>query len=123
MEKQEFCQTVFLPSIEEFAEKYPRYSSFVRGDGRFLYDVIMRPIVLIRAQMAAYFGYPSVLAVAADCKQAIEKEGGIVFDNFTKQFVGSAICALMEANGYKKTGVKKSVPHESFVTGEYYEKA
>jgi len=27
---------------------------------------------------------------------------------------------IMEANGYQKTGTKKSVPHPSFSIGEFY---
>jgi hypothetical protein len=120
MEKQEFNQTVFLPNLDEFTGKYPRYSGFATGEGRFLYELIMRPSVVIRAQAASYFGYPSVLAVAEDCRRVIEAQDKVVLDNFTKQFIGSVICALMEANGFKKTGTKRSVPHESFKTGEYY---
>lgn len=121
MQTQAFHQTVFIPSVDDFIEKYPRYSGLVQGEGRFLYDLIMQPAAIIRAQAASYFGYPSVLAVAEECKQAISQQEKILFDNFTKQFIGSAVCALMEANGYKKTGTKRNVPHESFKVGEYYE--
>ena len=50
------------------------------------------------------------------------KSENLKADSFTKQFIGSVICALMEANGYKKTGTKKSVPHELFSTGEFYKR-
>ena len=82
----------------------------------------MRPENVVKAQAAADFGYPSVLAVAEKCKSAVEGQSKIHFNNFTKQFIGSAICALMEANGYEKTGIKKSVPHKLFTTGEFYKR-
>lgn len=72
--------------------------------------------------MLANYGYPSVLGVARKCQALIEKSGEIESDSFTKQFIGSVICSLMEANGYKKTGTKKRVPHELFTSGEFYER-
>jgi hypothetical protein len=80
----------------------------------------MTPDVFITAKVIADFGHPSVLAVAEICKQSTIENESIEMDDFTKQFVGAAICALMEANDYQKTGTKKSIAHESFTKGECY---
>ena len=122
MKTQTYRKEVNLPEIDEFIEKYPRYTKFSAGEGRFLYDLIMQPEVLVSAQVVAEFKLPSVLAVAEKCRLAIEEnEGSVSLDSFTKQFIGAAVCVLMEANDYRKTGTKKSVPHPSFTIGEFYE--
>ena len=123
MINKEIKKKVFLPETTDVLKKYSRYTSLATGEGRFLLDLIMQPDVVLKAQVLAEFGLPSVLAVAEPCKQAIEANAGsLELGSFTKQFIGAAICVLMEANGYKKTGTKKSVPHPSFSTGEFYER-
>ena len=98
-------------------------TKLVTGEGRFLFDLIMQPEVLIRAQVLADFNLPSVLGVAESCHLAIDENAGSTsLDSFTKQFIGAAICVLMEANEFRKTGTKKSVPHPSFTIGEFYER-
>jgi hypothetical protein len=121
MKSQEITYTIQLPDTDDFLAKYPRYTKLAKGDGKFLFKVIMQPEVFLQAQVLADFGSPSVLAVAELCRQAVEEKGGPVkLDSFTKQFIGAAICTLMEANGYQKSGTKKSVPHPSFSIGEFY---
>ena len=121
MEDKTFEIIVTLPSIDDFLKKYHRFSTFVRGEGKALFELIIKPSVFLEASILSNYGYPSVLAVAKQSQDLIKLEN-LKIDNFTKQFIGSVICVLMEANGYKKTGIKKSVPHEFFVTGEYYER-
>ncbi|MDA3924857.1 MAG: hypothetical protein PF904_09185 [Kiritimatiellae bacterium] len=112
--------TIKIPSDCDFLKKYPRYTKIVQGHGRILFDLIMQPENALLAQHAARFKLPSVIAVADACKELAEREKSITLDPFTKQFIGAAICSLMETNGYRKTGTKKSVPHESFTVGEFY---
>jgi hypothetical protein len=121
MKTQTVRHAVKLPEVADFLDKYPRYTQLVQGGGRFLFDLIMQPDNLFLAQAASHYKLPSVLSVAECCRVAIEEhEDSIELDSFTKQFIGAAICVLMEANGYRKTGTKKSVPHPSFSTGEFY---
>jgi hypothetical protein len=115
-----YKKTITLWNTDEFLGKYPRFKEFLNGDGRQLFDEIMKPDVFVNASVLADKGYPSVLAVAEQSKSIISKQEPSGAASFCKQFIGSVICVLMEANGYKKTGKKKSVPHESFSTGECY---
>lgn len=112
---------VTLVDVNDFIKKYPRFSTFVNNEGNVLFDAIVTPGVFVDASVLANYGYPSVLSVAQQCQEIIEKTEGLDANSFTKQFIGSVICSLMEANGYKKTGTKKSVPHKLFTTGEFYE--
>ena len=121
MKTQKVEDLVTILDEKDFTEKYPRFTSFVQGEGKALFDLIMQPAVFLEARTLAQYGYPSVLAVAEKSYNFVH-EHKISDDSSTKQFIGSVICALMEANGYKKTGTKKSVPHKFFTTGEYYEK-
>lgn len=113
-------KTVTVWNVDDFLKKYPRFGDLLNGDGRQLFDELMKPDIFISASVLADNGYPSVLAVAEKSKNIISKQASTSAVNFYKQFIGSVICVLMEANGYKKTGKKKSVPHESFSTGECY---
>lgn len=118
MQTQTISYTIQLPNVDDLLAKYPRYTKLVNGEGKPLFDLIMQSEMFLKAQVLADFGLPSVLAAAEPCRLATEKKGGL--DSFTKQFIGAAICVLMEANGYQKTGTKKSVPHPSFSIGEFY---
>jgi hypothetical protein len=122
MEDKKVEVIVTLLTIDNFLEKYPRFTSFAKGDGKVLFDAIMQENVFIDTSVIANHGYPSVLGVANQCEEIISKSEKLEADSFTKQFIGSVVCALMEANGYKKTGNKKSVPHNLFSTGEFYVK-
>jgi len=120
MRTEEFSRPVNLPSTDDFLKAYPRFRSFVEGTGGELYEAIIQPKVLVRAEAAVQFGYPAILAAIGTVERFWEKYQVSPGDLITKHFVGSAMCALMEANGYKKTGTKKRVPHPAFVTGEVY---
>lgn len=120
MNTQEYRRTVVIPGIDNFLKAYPRFKEFVQGTGGELYAAIMQPAVFIRAEAAAEFGYPSVLAVAEISQNFWRKHNIDPRDSFSKQCVGSAICLLMEVNGYRKSGTKKSVPHPAFTSGEVY---
>ena len=122
MKDQKNEMTVTLIDVEDFLKKYPRFSSLVNGAGMELFDVIVTTQVFVDASVLANYGYPSVLGVAKQCQKVINNSDELDTDSFTKQFIGSVICSLMEANGYQKTGIKKSVPHKLFSTGEFYEK-
>lgn len=120
MENLLFEKTVTIWNVDEFLGKYPRFKEILNGDGRQIFDEILKPDVFVSASVLADKGYPSVLAVAEQSTSIIAKYESSGSASFCKQFIGSVICVLMEANGYKKTGKKKSVPHKSFSTGECY---
>jgi len=121
MKTQTISYTINLPEIDDLLTRYPRYTKLVTGEGQFLFELIMQPEMFLRCSILADFGLPSVLAVAESCRVAVDEDAGAIsMDSFTKQFIGAAVCVLMEANGYQKTGTKKSVPHPSFSIGEFY---
>lgn len=39
---------------------------------------------------------------------------------FEKQAIGALVRILMEANGFKKTGIKRAIAHREFTKGEVY---
>lgn len=63
---------------------------------------------------------PAVAGIARSCYQQIQVQKEVSFSNFTKQFMGALVCTLMEANGFRKTGRKKAIPHPMFTKGEFY---
>jgi len=122
LKSSKYSEVVNLPDSKEFLASYGRYTSLLSGDGKPLFDAIMRPEVFTRARVISDIGLPAVLSVADDSRNIAASNKNISLDNFTKQFIGSVVCSLMEANGYMKTGRKRRVPHESFSVGECYVK-
>lgn len=120
MKIQTYSQPVNLPTIDEFRDKYPQYGNYAENEARFLYDEIVCPKSFIFAMAATKMEFPAVTGVAEECYQLVQTKGTIEWRGFTKQFIGAVVCTLMEANGYEKTGIKKSVPHQKFTKGEVY---
>src|SRR5438105_851445 len=102
---------VNIPSVDEYTVQYRRgwFSSFARGDGGFLFDLLMTPDSYIKGRIATLdFALPAVAGVAETCYRAHQEHPTIEW-NQTKQFCGTVIRCLMEANGFEMTGTKKAV--------------
>jgi hypothetical protein len=120
METQTFSLDVQLPSIEEFTEHFPQYGKFAKNEGRFLFDAIISTESFIRAKIATELGLPAVAGIARLSYQAVAEQSSLEWRGFLKQFIGAAVCVLMEANGFEKTGQKKSVSAPNFTKAEFY---
>lgn len=81
----------------------------------------MSPAALNSAIEATSMGFPAVTGIAECAVQEFVRAGKEPTD-FDKQFIGAVVCSLMEANGYGKTGKKRSIPHKAFTKGKVYEK-
>jgi len=121
MKTKTFTLSVNLPSVEEFAERFPTYGNYAKGDGNFLFERIVAPDCYNNAKVATLvFELPAVAGVAEICYQTVSEHATIEWRGFVKQFIGAVVCKLMEDNGFEKTGTKKSVPHAKFNKGEFY---
>jgi len=80
----------------------------------------MSPEGYIRAAVVNdELGLPAAAGVARSCAEATDSG----LSSTDKQFIGAAVCALMEANGHAKTGRKRAIPHRAFTKGEVYTQA
>lgn len=114
---QRIALTVHIPTLEEFGDRYKQYRNRAAGAGRPLFDLVMRPESFIAAAvMTERLGLPAVVGVAGDCAPVV----GRVMESTDKQFVGALVCSLMLANGYAKTGKKRSIPQDGWTKGEVY---
>lgn len=121
MKTKTFTLSVNLPSVEEFAERFPKYGNYAKGDGNFLFERIVMPDCYNNAKVATLvFELPAVAGIAEICYQTVSEHATIEWRDFVKQFIGAVVCKLMEDNGFEKTGTKKSVPHAKFSKGEFY---
>lgn len=105
-----------IPTDIEFLENYPRYNTFLStSEGIALYSKIASADYIIGAiEITKHLGLPAVTAAGLFVQEPMAGK------DFEKQFIGSLTCAIMELNGYEKTGIKKSVPIEGFTKGEVY---
>ncbi len=121
MTTRNFTLPVNLPSVEEFAERFPQYGEYAKHEANFLFERIVTPECYNNARVATLvFGLPAIAGIAEISYQTVLEHGTIEWRGFLKQFIGAVVCKLMEDNGFSKTGTKKSVPHPMFTKGEFY---
>lgn len=81
----------------------------------------MRPETFLRAvSVTDALKMPAVSGIANACTQRLKDEGQEL-TGLRKQFIGAAICALMEENGFRKTGTKHAISCDGWNKGELYE--
>jgi hypothetical protein len=121
MKTTTFTLSVNLPSVEEFAERFPQYGGYAKDKGKFLFKRIVTSDCYNNARVATLvFKLPAVAGIAEICYQTVSEDATIEWSGFVKQFIGAVVCKLMEDNGFEKTDTKKSVPHPKFTKGEFY---
>lgn len=119
METTVFKCEVISPTADDFAKQYPQYAPFAIGEGKELFSLIIRPENFVRMAIASELGFAALFGVAEPCSKLAQAQSNPL-TNYTKQFIGAVVCCLMESNGYKKTGRKKSINHPDFTKGEIY---
>jgi hypothetical protein len=113
-----YQKQVRLPSTKDFVGRYPHYS-VVETAGRKLFDTIVTAESFVRAAaLTDSLGLPAVSAVADVVSNTCGVKGNL--QGFQKQVAGAIMCVLMEENGYKKTGQKRSVSRQGWSRGELY---
>lgn len=123
IQPHEFKHTVNVPTVDELSHSYPHYKPFAEGEGKRLFELLTAPLQHLKARFATEdLGLPAVAGVANDCELYCN-ESGTQMTPFVKQFIGAVVCVSMERNGFKKTGIKRSIPHKAFNKGEFYERS
>jgi len=122
MKTKTYTKEIRIPELKEFAAAYPQFAGMTKIDGKFLFDIVMKPETYIQAMILTEYGMPAVTSVAEVCYNEAKKRKGFNFTGRVKQFIGAMIASLMTANGYKKTGRKKSIIHRAYTRGEFYVK-
>ncbi|WP_152666180.1 hypothetical protein [Pseudomonas abietaniphila] len=69
---------------------------------------------------------PAVAGIVKFCAEAILATTPTVKRSSLKRSIGALVCAVMEANGYAKTGIQRAVPpvpERVFQSSEVYQRA
>jgi len=122
LKKKTYSKEIYIPEFKEFAATYPQFAGLANGEGKFLFDIVMKSETFIQAMILTEYGMPAVTSVAELCYNEARKKRGFQFTGRVKQFIGAMIASLMAVNGYKKTGRKKSIIHRAYTRGEFYAK-
>jgi len=122
MKSKTYSREINLPELKEFSATYPQFAGLATGEGKFLFDIVMKPETFIQAMILTEYGMPAVTSVAELCYNEARKRKTFKFTARVKQFIGAMIALLMAANGYNKTGRKKSIIHRAYTRGEFYVK-
>jgi hypothetical protein len=120
MKTKTYAKEINLPELKEFAATYPQFAGLATGEGKFLFDIVMKPETFIQAMILTEYGMPAVTSVAELCYNEAKKRRNFKFTSRVKQFIGAMVSSLMIANGYLKTGRKKSIIHRAYTRGEFY---
>jgi len=122
MKTKIYSKQINIPELKEFATSYPQFAGLATGEGKFLFDIVMKPETFIQAMILTEYGMPAVTSVAELCYNEAKKRKNFKFTARVKQFIGAMVASLMSANGYLKTGRKKSIIHRAYTRGEFYVK-
>jgi hypothetical protein len=122
MKTKIYSKVIQIPELKEFSITYPQFAGLAKGEGKFLFEIVMRPATFIQAMILTEYGMPAVTSVAEVCFNEAKKRKGFNFSGRVKQFIGAMVASLMKANGYNKTGRKKSIIHRAYTRGEFYVK-
>lgn len=118
MKTQAVHVEVQIPSVDDFVRSYPHYAA-VRAVERDLFELVVTPENFLAADaVTERLGMPAVSAVADMVAEHCRTRGGLT--GFQKQLTGAVVCALMQANGYAKTGTKRSIARPGWSRGEVY---
>ena len=120
MKTKIYSKEINIPEFKEFSSAYPQFAGLAKGEGKFLFEIVMKPETFIQAMILTEYGMPAVTSVAEVCYNEARKKKGFQFTGRVKQFIGAMIASLMSANGYNKTGRKKSIIHRAYTRGEFY---
>jgi|GEM_PF-187596 len=120
MKSSTYTEKINTPSVDDFAGRYPQYAPFAAAEGQKLFEKLVSPQSLIMAKAASAMNLPAVQGIADLCCDEFSTVIKIKPKKFISQFVGAVVCTLMEANGYIRSGKKKSVNHSNFSKSEFY---
>ena len=123
MKKIQFTKTVQIPDLCDYEKRFPYHAVHASGGGKMLFEVIMQPESFIWAEAATILGRPAVAGIASKIEASLPASGKK--RDYAKQFVGTLVCSLMEANGYTKAEIngrdkKKAVGVAGFTVGQMY---
>ena len=122
MKTKTYSKEIRIPELKEFSAAYPQFAGLATGEGKFLFDIVMKSETFIQAMILTEYGMPAVTSVAELCYNEAKKRRNFKFTSRVKQFIGAMVSSLMIANGYLKTGRKKSIIHRAYTRGEFYVK-
>jgi hypothetical protein len=110
--------------IEDFKKKYRHFGPLVMGAAAPLYTAINNEESFRKLVWATEdLDLPAIAGIVKLCAEIILAAPPELHDQL-KKCAGAIVCAVMEANGYQKTGVKKAVPPvpvRVFKVAEVYE--
>lgn len=120
MKTKIYSQKIYIPELKDFTTTYPQFAALAKGEGKYLFNIVMKPETFIQAMILTKYGMPAVTSVAEVCFNEAKKKKNYQFSARVKQYIGALVASLMAANGYKKSGKKKSIIHRAYTRGEFY---
>ena len=85
MKTKIYSKQINIPELKEFAITYPQFAGLTKGEGKFLFDIVMKPETFIQAMILTEYGMPAVTSVAEVCFNEAKKRRG--FNFFFNKFI------------------------------------
>ena len=51
MKTKIFSKEINIPELKEFTARYPQFAGLATGEGKFLFDIVMKPETFIQAMI------------------------------------------------------------------------
>jgi hypothetical protein len=109
-----------ISSLEDFVRQSRNYKNYAITAGRWIFDFLTSQAALDSLMAATGEGLPAVAGIAESVIHESIR-GGKELTEFDRQFIGAVVRFRMEANGFRKTGMRGLIPYEPFTKGQLYE--
>jgi hypothetical protein len=124
MKAEKYIQTVQVPELIDFKDRFHRYAPYSQSVGSSLFAAVMTPEGFVAAEHATFLNRPAVAGVVRIVNHLLPPDGKD--RDYAKQYVGALVCCLMEANDYEKVQTKgkdkkAAVGIPGFTVGQVYQ--
>jgi hypothetical protein len=106
--------------LEAFVHHSRNYRKYAATKGRWALDYLATEEALGSMRTATAEGLSAVAGIAEREVQESIRRGKQITDTDTK-FIGMVVSFLMQSNGFRKTGMRGSIPFAPFTKGQLYE--
>ena len=121
MRNETLSYIISQPDVEKYNELYPKMPCNTPNK-QAIFDVITVPDNIHRAILFVQeSGGSPIYIFEKKIQTAINNRSVTPLTWHEKQFVGTATCAVMESNGFYRTGRKQRFSKGMFKSGEIYE--
>ena len=59
MKTKSYSKEINIPELKEFTVAYPQFAGLAKNEGKFLFEIVMKPETFIQAMVLTEYGMPA----------------------------------------------------------------